>query len=102
MDKNRRDASIEKDHLIPTRRHLLQSAGGLVVASALPANGAVGATLPAEGAPKPTATAAPDLTGRLASYMIAARDRSLPSNALLDAKHRVLVPFHRDYDSLTG
>jgi 2-methylcitrate dehydratase PrpD len=90
MDKNRRDASIEKDHLIPTRRHLLQSTGGLIAASALSANGAVGAPLPAEEAPKPTATAAPDLTGRLASYMVAARDRRLPPNALLDAKHRVL------------
>jgi hypothetical protein len=68
MDKNRRDASIEKDHLIPTRRHLLQSTDALIAASALPANGAVGATLPAEEAPKPTAAAAPDLTGRLASY----------------------------------
>jgi 2-methylcitrate dehydratase PrpD len=90
MDKNRRVAFIKKSHLIPTRRHLLQTAGGLIAASALPANGAVAATLPAAEAPKPIATVAPDLTGRLASYMVAARDRSLPPNALLDAKHRVL------------
>ena len=45
MDNNRRDAFIE-NHLIPTRRHLLQNAGGLIAASALPANRAVGATLP--------------------------------------------------------
>jgi len=82
MDNNRRDAFIE-NHLIPTRRHLLQNAGGLIAASALPANGAVGATLPAAEASKPTATAAPDLTGRLANYMVTARDRSPPPNALL-------------------
>jgi hypothetical protein len=81
MDKNRRVAFIKKSHLIPTRRHLLQTAGGLIAASALPANGAVAATLPAAEAPKPIATVAPDLTGRLASYMVAARDRSLPPNA---------------------
>jgi 2-methylcitrate dehydratase PrpD len=90
MDKKRRNASIEKDHSIATRRHLLLSAGGLIAASAFPANGAFGATLAAEDAAKPTATVAPDLTGRLASYMVAARDRSLPPDVLLNARHRVL------------
>lgn len=31
-----------------------------------------------------------DLTGRLASYMVASRDRDLPPGVLLDAKHRIL------------
>jgi 2-methylcitrate dehydratase PrpD len=34
--------------------------------------------------------AADDLTGRLAQYMVASRDRALPERALLDAKHRIL------------
>jgi 2-methylcitrate dehydratase PrpD len=90
MNKNRRDASIEEDDLTPTRRHLLRRAGGLIAASAVAANGALGATLAAEEAPNSTAIAAPDLTGRLANYMVAARDRGLPPDALLDARHRVL------------
>jgi 2-methylcitrate dehydratase PrpD len=48
------------------------------------------ATLPDPESPKPTATVSPDLTGRLASYMVSARDRSLPAEVLQDAKHRVL------------
>ncbi|NJD86554.1 MAG: MmgE/PrpD family protein [Betaproteobacteria bacterium] len=31
-----------------------------------------------------------DLTGRLAAYMVASRDRELPENVLRDAKHRIL------------
>ena len=31
-----------------------------------------------------------DLTGRLATYMVASRDRELPDNVLQDAKHRIL------------
>lgn len=30
------------------------------------------------------------LTGRLAAYMVASRDRELPANVLHDAKHRIL------------
>jgi 2-methylcitrate dehydratase PrpD len=90
MKNDGRDASIDEDCLIPTRRRLLLNAGGLVAASALAANGAAGTTLAGEVAPKPTAIAAPDLTGRLASYMVAARDRSLPPDVLLDAKHRLM------------
>ncbi len=36
------------------------------------------------------AFAANDLTGRLAAYMVAARDKPLPANVHLDAKHRIL------------
>jgi hypothetical protein len=31
-----------------------------------------------------------DLTGRLAAYMVASRDRALSDRVLLDAKHRIL------------
>src|SRR5438105_13475012 len=34
--------------------------------------------------------ASADITGRLARYMVAARDRDLPSEVLLAAKHRIL------------
>lgn len=81
-----REDSNQDDRLTGTRRRLLQGAGGLVMASALPANGAGAAPLPAEQKP----ATVPDLTGRLAAYMVTARDRPLPAKVLLDAKHRVL------------
>jgi 2-methylcitrate dehydratase PrpD len=81
----------EKEHFVLTRRHLLQGAGGLIAASALPANGAMLAELPFSQVPsRASSTGAADLTGRLASYMVAARERSLPPKVLLDTKHRVL------------
>jgi 2-methylcitrate dehydratase PrpD len=74
-----------------TRRRLLQGAGGLLAASALPASAAMLAE-PALGqtAAKTSSGEIPDLTGKLASYMVGFRDRSLPAKVLLDAKHRVL------------
>jgi 2-methylcitrate dehydratase PrpD len=76
----------QHDRLIPTRRRLLQGAGGLVAASAIPATGAVTGAGAAESKP----AMVPDLTGRLARYIIAARDAGLPAKVLLDAKQRVL------------
>ena len=35
-------------------------------------------------------TVANDLTGRLAAYMVASRDRVLPDSVLQDARHRIL------------
>jgi 2-methylcitrate dehydratase PrpD len=63
------------DRLPSTRRRLLQAAGATMASCLLPA----GRLLAAE-----------DLTGRLAAYMVASRDRALPERALLDAKHRIL------------
>lgn len=63
-----------RNRLVPTRRRLLQAAGAMVVSSFLPAR----------------SFAANDLTGRLAAYMVASRDRALPERVLLDAKHRIL------------
>ena len=37
-----------------------------------------------------SSSGAGDLTGRLAAYMVAARERELPERVLLDAKHRIL------------
>ena len=60
------------------RRQILQSIGGLMAAAAL----------------RPVRTAraqdSADVTGRLARYMAAARDRELPSEVVLAAKHRIL------------
>jgi 2-methylcitrate dehydratase PrpD len=76
---------------ILTRRLLLQGAGGLAMASALPAGAARAATRAVAQAPAQAPAAAPaDLTGQLARYMVAAREQGLPPRVLLDAKHRVL------------
>ncbi len=64
-----------RDHGVLTRRRLLQAAGATVASCFLPAG---------------RSFAANDLTGRLAAYMIASRDRALPDRVLLDAKHRIL------------
>lgn len=67
-----------------TRRRTLQGAGGLLAATALPGTSVAQETTPA-AAPRRD-----DLTGRLARYMVAARNRSLPPDAVLAAKHRLL------------
>jgi 2-methylcitrate dehydratase PrpD len=64
-----------RDHWVLTRRRLLQAAGATVASCLLPAG---------------RSFAANDLTGRLAAYMVASRDRALPDRVLLDAKHRIL------------
>ncbi|MDR3537160.1 MAG: MmgE/PrpD family protein [Acetobacteraceae bacterium] len=90
MEHDNGDTSPNDARLVPSRRRLLQGAGGLIAASALVANGAAGAATPDQNPSKPTAEAAPDLTGQLARYMVAARDGSLSPKVLQDAKHRVL------------
>lgn len=65
---------LYSDRLIPTRRRLLEAAGATAVSWFLPTG---------------PSWAADDLTGRLAAYMVASRDRALPDRALLDAKQRI-------------
>jgi 2-methylcitrate dehydratase PrpD len=73
------------------RRPFLRGAGALIAAWVLPARVANAVTRAVAQAPaKPAATAPADLTGRLARYMVAAREQSLPGKVLLDAKHRIL------------
>jgi 2-methylcitrate dehydratase PrpD len=85
------DDVTESEGPVLTRRHLLQGAGGLIAASMLPAGVAKAETPAAAQAPaKAPGTATADLTGRLARYMVAAREQSLPPKVLVDAKHRVL------------
>lgn len=64
----------------PSRRHLIHSAGALAAVGSLP------------GQPALAASAA-DVTGRLARYMVAARDAPLPEAALVACKHRILDTF---------
>jgi 2-methylcitrate dehydratase PrpD len=74
-----------------TRRRLLRHATG--AAAALPVAGSAGALFAfqsaAGGRPGPSA----DVTGRLARYMVSARDRELPAAVVRDAKHRILDTF---------
>lgn len=69
---------------------MLQSAGGLLAAAALPAGRLAGATpsFPQDSS-RPHA-AATDLTGQLARYMVQARDRALPEKVTLEGKHHIL------------
>jgi 2-methylcitrate dehydratase PrpD len=73
-----------------TRRRILQGTGGLL-AAALPATRT---TRPvARGGQDSVTRASHDLTGRLARYMVEARDRSLPREVARDGKHRILDTF---------
>lgn len=82
-------------HESVTRRQVIRGAGGLLAAAALPSGiapaeaGRAGAGQAAaehtssEGAPG-------DITGQVARYMAAARDRVLPDEVMRATKHRVL------------
>ncbi len=60
------------------RRRFLQGGGSLLAASTFPAH---------------AVSAGSDVTGRLARYMVEARDRPLPPEVLLACKHRILDTF---------
>lgn len=62
-----------------SRRHVLRFAGGIAALAVPPIRTA--------------AAASTDVTGRLARYMVAARDRALPETALIECKHRILDTF---------
>ena len=64
-----------------TRRRMLQGAGGVIAAAAFP-----GGITTASVSQK----AASDITGRLARYMVEARDRNLPPEVVRACKHRIL------------
>ena len=71
-----------------TRRRWLQSAGGFMAAATFPA-AADPASNRGQAAAAPSTTGA-DVTGRVARYMVDARDRSLPPEVLREARHRIL------------
>jgi 2-methylcitrate dehydratase PrpD len=69
---------------------LLQSAGALAALSLGPLRVAIAANESTSTIPTPTGA---DITGRLARYMVSARDTPLPDAAMLACKHRVLDTF---------
>src|SRR3984893_3875894 len=62
----------------PSRRRLLQSAGALATLAVSPIR---------------MARAEADVTGRLARYMVSAREHALPLNVMIECKHRILDTF---------
>jgi 2-methylcitrate dehydratase PrpD len=64
---------------MPSRRRVLQSAGAMAALAASPIRIA--------------AAADADITGRLARYMVSARERALPQNVMVECKHRILDTF---------
>jgi len=72
------------DDSTPTRRHVLKGAGGLIAAAAFPAGNASAL------GQAPAARRLPNVTGRLARYMVESRSRNLPADVVLQAKHRIL------------
>ena len=103
---NQADTAIEhtettsesEDTIKLSRRKVLQGASGSIALATLAAcdSGSVGQA-PSQ-APAPTtagisaepAPRGPDLTGRLARYMVDVRDTPLPPSVVLAAKHRIL------------
>ena len=69
-------------HGMWTRRSVLRSAGATAALAAVPLDRAIAADV--EGS---------DITGRLARYMVTARDQSLPDTAATACKHRILDTF---------
>ncbi len=66
-------------HLHPTRRRLLQTTAATAALAASPLRLA--------------AAAETDITGRLARYMVTARERALPAEVVTACKHRILDTF---------
>ena len=75
-----------------TRRRVLQGASGVIAGAALAAPAAtLGAPDESAAAKIPAATS--DITGRLARYMVEARDRDLPAKIAEATRHRILDTF---------
>jgi hypothetical protein len=64
---------------MPSRRGVLQSAGAIAALAASPLRRALAANA--------------DVTGRLAHYMVSARERALPETVMVECKHRILDTF---------
>lgn len=90
MEDNRESMTMDMERAGLTRRRLLQGAGGLIAATALPAKGAMLATSPLSQTPAASSAGTTDLTGRLARYIVGVRGQSLPPAIMLDAKHQIL------------
>src|SRR5882762_19928 len=74
-----------------TRRRMWLSGGAVIAAAVVPVERLTTVALPAlQESPKASATPSADVTGRLARYMVEARDRTLPPNVALEGKHHIL------------
>jgi 2-methylcitrate dehydratase PrpD len=89
VKSSRRKKPTEKRGSALTRRRILPDAGGWIAAAAFPANGATVSGL-GQNPPGPSSRDVPDLRGRLARYIVEARDRSLPPNVAMACTHRIL------------
>ena len=87
-----RDGDPE-DRPTVSRRSMLGGAGSVVAAAAIGSAAALGTRRAAAQQAARRAGHQPDLTGRLARYMAAARERALPASVLLAAKHRIVDTF---------
>lgn len=77
----------DQDNLLISRRRTLQGAATIVAAATLPK------TAVAQQSEQAITTRAPDLTGRLARYMVESRQQELSESVILAAKHRILDTF---------
>jgi 2-methylcitrate dehydratase PrpD len=71
------------------RRRVLQGAGGVIAAAALPTPPLAAA----QAANAPARAGNANITGRLARYMVESRTRTLPPDVLRECKHRILDTF---------
>ena len=73
-----------------TRRLVLQGAGGVIAAAAFPRPATASSSQTSQESENASLTAGTDITGRVARYMVEARERSLPPDVAREAKHRIL------------
>ena len=91
MGDIRGDLPVVKEIAILTRRRLLQGASALLGSTVIPVSKELrAATASVQESRKGAPGASADITGRVARYMVEARDRSLPPDAAREGKHRIL------------
>jgi 2-methylcitrate dehydratase PrpD len=90
---NHESRTTDEESRDVTRRRMLQGAGGLIAAAAFPARPALAAAPGLTALQRSSFVARTDFTGRLARYMVEARDRALPPDVLRETKHRILDTF---------
>ena len=86
MRDNRDDMREKHADKRITRRRMLRGAGGLIAAAAYPAPEVTASSRPlGQAAVTSSAKPSASVTARLARYMVDARDRPLPPQAMLAA-----------------
>jgi 2-methylcitrate dehydratase PrpD len=69
---------------------MLKGAGGCIAAAAFRASGSAAASPPGQTSSASSSAAGANVTGRLARYMVEARERDLPPQVARAAKHRIV------------